>query len=151
MNIQNAFPSTTLKAADMEDADMTLTMTDVKIETVGQGKDAEDKPHLYFEETDKPLVLNKTNAGVISQLYGNDTDGWPGNKITLYATEVEFGGKMTMGIRVRLKKPGTGGGQQRQAPAARQPTRQPARGPRAVQQPEGDAQGYTGEGDDIPF
>lgn len=105
MNINTAFASKNLRAADVEDGDMTLTMSEVKVETVGQGKDAEQKPILYFEETDKSLVLNKTNAATISKLYGTDTDGWTGKKITLFSTEVQYGAEMVAGIRVRMKAP----------------------------------------------
>lgn len=105
MNITQAFPSSTLKAADIEDEDLILTMSHVEIKTVGQGNKAEDKPHLYFKETDKALVLNKTNAASISKLYGPDTDDWAGQKISLFSTEVDFAGTPTLAIRVRLKKP----------------------------------------------
>ena len=40
-------------------------------------------------------------------MYGDDTDMWIGKAITMYATEVEFGGKMVMGIRVRMQPPQT--------------------------------------------
>ncbi len=105
MNINTAFASRTLKAADVEDGDMILTIKTVVVETVGQGKDAEDKPHIYFNETDKALVLNKTNAGVIAKLYGNDTDDWTGKQIALYAMDVQYGNEMVPGIRVRTKAP----------------------------------------------
>lgn len=107
MNITAAFPSKTLRDADIE-SDMTLTMREVAIETVGQGKDAEEKPVLYFRETDKSLVLNKTNANTIAALYGADTDGWAGKQITLFGTEVDFAGKSTPAIRIRSKKPASG-------------------------------------------
>jgi hypothetical protein len=81
------------------------TIRGVKMESVGQGQDAEDKPVVYFRETQKGLALNKTNANAIAQLYGPDTDRWTGKAVTLYPTEVEFQGKMTLAIRVRLRKP----------------------------------------------
>lgn len=116
MNIQTAYPSKNLKAADIEESEMVLTMKDVQMETVGQGKNAEDKPVLYFEETEKSLVLNKTNANAISQLYGPDTDGWGGKRIALFSTTVDFAGTPTLAIRVHLKKPG-GAGAGSKAPA----------------------------------
>lgn len=138
MKISTAFPSSTLKAADIEDGDLILTVTDVQIETVGQGKDAEDKPHVYFQETEKKLVLNKTNAATIAKLYGDDTDDWRGKRIALFATEVEFAGSMTMAIRVRMRAPVSRPPQdgQRQAPqpqGARPPGAQPQRSPQRPQ------------------
>lgn len=107
MNIATAFPSKTLRADEMND-DMTLTIKSVQVETVGQGKDSEEKPVIYFRETDKGLVLNKVNANTISGIYGPETDGWIGQRITLFPTEVEFAGKQVKGIRVRMKRPGQG-------------------------------------------
>jgi len=106
VNINNAFPSKWLKSADIpEDADLVLTVNRVEIVEVGQGEDAEQKPVIYFDETEKGLVLNKTNAGTISKLHSPETDNWPGKKLALFATEVDFGGKQTLAIRVRLKAP----------------------------------------------
>jgi hypothetical protein len=106
MNIAKAFPSNFVKASDF-DEDTTYTIKGVTIETVGQGKDAEDKPVVSFRETDKTFILNKTNSNTIAGLYGNETDQWVGKQIVLYPTEVEYQGKMTLSIRVRMKKPST--------------------------------------------
>ena len=104
MNINEAYPSKYLKAdVDIpEDEDLVLTVKSVEVEQMGDG---EDKPVVYFNEIDKGLVLNKTNANAISNQYGAETDGWTGKKVALFATEVEFAGKMTLGIRVRLRVP----------------------------------------------
>jgi len=103
MNINNAFPSKWLKSSDVEE-DLTLTIRAVEVETVGQGEDAEEKPVIFFEETEKGMVLNKTNANTIAGLYTPETDNWVGKKITIFATEVDFGGKQTLALRVRMKK-----------------------------------------------
>lgn len=104
MNITAAFPSKFLRAADLE-SDATFTIKKVDIETVGQGNDADEKPVVYFKETDKGLALNKTNANTIANLYGGETNEWVGKQVTLFPTEVDFGGKQTLAIRVRSKKP----------------------------------------------
>lgn len=104
MNIDNAFPSNYLKAADIEE-DTTLTISDVKIEKLGD----DERPIVYFEENEKGLVLNKTNASTIKGMYTSDTDNWTGKKITLFATEVDYAGKQTMAIRVRMRAPKSNG------------------------------------------
>lgn len=106
MNINNSFPSKYIKSGDITDDDLVVTISRVAIESLGQGDKAEDKPIVYFSDNEKGLVLNKTNAHVISDLYGPETDAWVGKKIALYATEVEMGGVTTLGIRVRLRAPG---------------------------------------------
>lgn len=107
MNINKTFDSKYLKAdGDIpDDGNLILTIEVVRLESVGQGDDASDKPVVYFRETDKGLVLNKTNATTITGLYGPETDDWIGKKIALFSTEVDFGGKQVLAIRVRMKKP----------------------------------------------
>lgn len=104
-NIDQMFPSKYLKAGDCEEADLTLTIASVKFEELGQGDKAETKPVVYFDEAEKGLVLNKTNATTIAELHGRTTEQWIGKRIAIYATEVEMGGKVSMGIRVRLRAP----------------------------------------------
>lgn len=105
MNIDQAFPSKYLKAADVGETDLALTIKKVVIETVGQGEDAEEKPIVYFDETEKGLVLNKTNTNTIKGLYSVETDNWMGKTIAIFATEVDFAGKQTMALRVRMRAP----------------------------------------------
>ena len=92
-----------LKADDIPDEDLVLTIQDVNSEGVGPEK--EMKLILDFKETDKGLILNKTNAKTISDRFGKDPNAWIGKRITLYSTEVDFAGKTTLAIRVRLKNP----------------------------------------------
>lgn len=100
--IDELFPSKYLKAADLNDeADTVLTIRSLEIEPVGPDKD--DKPVLYFKGVEKGLVVNKTNFQAISDLYGRDSDDWPGHKVALYVAEVSFSGKTTLGVRVRVK------------------------------------------------
>lgn len=105
MNIKTAFPSKYLKVDDLGGKSVTLTMDSVDIEEVGQGQDKEKKPILRFRKTEKALVLNVTNSNTIAKLYGDDTEGWSGQRITLVPREVEFQGNPTMAIRVSLTKP----------------------------------------------
>ena len=106
MNIKNAYPSKWLTSADIpEDADLALTIKAVSEEKVGQGEAAQSKPVIYFQEVEKGMVCNKTNATTIANLYGPETDNWPGQRIALFATEVDYQGKQTLAIRVRLKAP----------------------------------------------
>lgn len=112
MKMNDVFPSKYLKADDLEDGDWTLTIRNedpvTHEEFTQKGKPTPDnKPVLHFKERDaKPLVLNKTNWKTIGQALGSDdSDDWCGRQITLFATEVESFGEMTMAIRIRLKAP----------------------------------------------
>jgi hypothetical protein len=112
MKLSEAFPSNFLKADDLNGKPVTLTISSVEMETLGTGKDKESKLIVQFKGTEKKLVCNKTNANTIGKLYGDDTDDWIGQRITIKPMEVEFQGEMKMAIRVSLTKP---------APAAPKP------------------------------
>ena len=64
MSISKLFPSKYLKGDDIEDGD-TVTITKVTVERVGI--DQEEKPVIHFEEKDKGVILNKTNAQAIAK------------------------------------------------------------------------------------
>ena len=104
MNINDMFPSKYLKADEIE-TDTNLTITTVTQETLGQGDDARTLPIVYFTETEKGLVLNKTNGGKIANATGiDDMRKWVGVKMKLFEDEVEFNGQMRPSIKVRLPK-----------------------------------------------
>jgi hypothetical protein len=100
MDIMAAFPSKWMKAHDLN-GDTTLTIKGFK-----QGDDYDDgNPsfEIRFVENDKALGLNKTNASVIAELYGSNTDNWAGKRITLYPTRTQMGAKMVPCIRIHEK------------------------------------------------
>lgn len=105
MNVNDAFPSNYLKAADLNGRTIQVSIASAKIEEIGQGQRKERKLVLSFYGKEKTFVCNKTNAGTIEKLYGPDTDAWIGQPIILTAREVEFQGDMVMALRVSLQRP----------------------------------------------
>lgn len=107
MNIHDAYPGKWLKASDLGDEDHAVTIESVKLESVGQGEQAQQKLVLKFHEFTKPLVCNLTNGKAIAKLVGSeDTDQWPGKRITLWVNpDVQFGSEIVSAIRVRGKAP----------------------------------------------
>jgi hypothetical protein len=102
--VDDLYPSRYLKVSDLpEEGDLILTITNVDTQEVGVDQDR--KVVVSFAETEKKLVLNKTNATTISDLYGKKIAGWVGKKIALFATEVAFQGKTQPGIRIRMRVP----------------------------------------------
>ncbi len=84
-NIDDFFPSTFLKAADLNGRTKTLTIDKVVAEDVGGNNDPKDtKPVLHFLGDEKPIVLNKTNAGTISAVLGKNPTAWHGKKIEAF-------------------------------------------------------------------
>jgi hypothetical protein len=101
MKITEAFPGNFIKASDLQGKEVTVTMDEVRREELGQGADKETKPVLYFKGKERGLVLNKTNANAITEMYGDETDDWHGKKIVLVARFVEFQGKEVEAIRIK--------------------------------------------------
>lgn len=108
MNVDNLFPSKYVKGEDIAaKGSVTVTIRDVTIEKMG--KDQEENPVVWFEKTEKGMVLKKTNAMVIKGLYGPDTDGWRGKRITLTTTKMNaFGDTQTVIVVVNKVPPPIG-------------------------------------------
>jgi len=104
MKVSQAFPSNYLKAADLQDRAVRVTMSGYKMEAIGE----DQKPVLYFKGKEKGLVLNKTNANNIAAEYGDDMDLWQGREIILFSAWVDFQGKSVEAIRVRKPQPKDG-------------------------------------------
>lgn len=97
MDINKAFPSTYLKAADLDGKTPTVVIKTVKMETVGE----DQKLVVYFEKAEKGLVLNKTNANTLADIIGSfNTDDWTGHRVRLITAKVEFQGRRVPAIRI---------------------------------------------------
>src|SRR3990170_4812401 len=99
MKIGSAYPSTFLKADDLQGRKVKVVIEKVEMQEINSGEP--EKPVVYFAGKDKGLVLNKTNAVTLQDILGTDeTDDWIGKPIVLYSTKVDFQGKRVLAIRV---------------------------------------------------
>lgn len=98
MDINSAFPSKFLKAADLQGKKIKVTIERVEM----QDFDGTPKPVIYFQGKEKGLATNRTNAMVIASAYGPETDGWTGKEIALYTAKVSFQGQMIDALRVEI-------------------------------------------------
>lgn len=100
------YPSKYITCGDVLAAGRPVPLTIAKIEprhelAKTKQKPAEKKPVLYFWETDKGFVMNKTNNKRITAAIGRDPRTWLGKKIVLFVDhEVESFGKIVDGLRV---------------------------------------------------
>ena len=99
--LNELFPSKYLKAIDVSDGPMRVTIDSLEQENVSRENPNELKPVLHFEGHKRGLVLNVTNGNAIGELYGDDCDDWPGKVIELFGAKVPFGTKIVDAIRVR--------------------------------------------------
>ena len=104
MRRDEAFPGKFLKAADVKETPLIAVISYVEKEKVGQGSDQKEKPVMYFQDADKPMVVNSTNWDTLAEAYGEDSDGWSGCKIKVYSAPTQYQGKRTEGLRVSAFK-----------------------------------------------
>jgi hypothetical protein len=109
-SINEAFPSKYLKAADLQKRQVAVVISHAQFEQIG----SDNKLVLYFQGKQKGVVMNKTNAGVIANAYGDETEDWAGKPVTLFEAMVEYQGKLAPAIRMMIPNSGV-----RPAPAAR--------------------------------
>lgn len=99
MNINDAFSSRYLKAADLQGKEYRVNIDKVLMERVVE--EEPEKPILYFQRGEKGMVLNKTNAVEMSDALGDETGDWHGAAVVLFTAKVQFQGKLVDGLRIR--------------------------------------------------
>jgi hypothetical protein len=103
VNINEEFPSKYLKSADLQGTAQRVKIRDVVSEDIGGDR----KLIIYFAGKQKGMVLNKTNARTIADVFGDETDNWITGEIEVFAMKVDFQGRMVDGLRVRVPRPST--------------------------------------------
>ena len=83
-----------------------MTIKSFSPETVTGEHGQEDGYILYFNESKKGLILNKTNAKAIAKAYGKETDDWVNRPVILYAERGKWFGEWHEAARVKV--PGNG-------------------------------------------
>ena len=96
MKITDAFKGAFLKAADIQHKPKTLTIASIGEEEVA----GETKIVVRFEKTDQAWVMNRTNAYILTEEWGDETEDWIGKKVLLKADKTTFSGKLVPCIRV---------------------------------------------------
>ncbi len=103
MKRSDVFSGKYLKAEDLSGHTVTVTIECTNMEDINnqQTGKTEQKAVVYFRGKEKGLVLNQINWTSIEDQYGDETDGWPGRQITLFATTTPFGNKIVPCLRIK--------------------------------------------------
>lgn len=101
MNYMKMFQGDYIAAVDFDGKRPTLTIKSVELVDLedDRGKTSK-KGVIYFRETEKGLIVNKTNAILMAGMWGPETDDWVGHRLTLHAVQVQFGRERVLGVRV---------------------------------------------------
>jgi hypothetical protein len=98
MNIHDAYPSSYMNGKNTESG-TSLVIREVKEETVG--KDNVTRPVLHWSDTEQlPLVLNKTNAMTLADMFGKETDTWRGCQVQVNVEKVAYMGEVHDAVRL---------------------------------------------------
>jgi hypothetical protein len=98
----DVFPSKYLKPSDLKNGPEVGKISVAVLDDLkGFSGTPEKKLVVYFQRKLKPLILNRTNWDSIADLYGDESDNWPGCEIEVYATTVPMNGQEKDTIRIR--------------------------------------------------
>ena len=96
--LSDIFQGDSLKASDLQGREIRLTIARWHIEDFDDGK----KVSLSFEETERTLICNKTNAFTIADALGTEEIAeWVGASVVIYPTKTDFQGKRVDCIRIK--------------------------------------------------
>lgn len=79
-----------------------MTIRGVEVEDVTGPNGTIKKPVLYFEKSDKPLVLNVTNSKKLAKTLGRETNAWRGAKVKLFAESIKAFGEVQNAVRLTV-------------------------------------------------
>ena len=97
IDFDKMYPGRFVKAADFNGKDVTLEISEVKLEELEGDKGAQTKGIVSFKGAKKSLVLNKTNGLCMRAMWGRETDAWIGKRVTLYPAELD--GELCIRVR----------------------------------------------------
>ncbi len=109
--VSEEFPSQYLEAADLQGREVTVIIERSEKHNGVKGKDGKpfDARVIFFKGKKKGMCLNKTNAKRIRDDYGygDESDAWTGQQITIYPTTCTAFGKSNVPcIRVKVQSVG---------------------------------------------
>lgn len=90
-----------------EGQDIVLTIREVKMEpVVGSDGKREDCAVCYWQENEKPMIMNITNLKMVAKLTGSPyIEKWPGTPVQIGTEKVRAFGTVTDALRIRDVKP----------------------------------------------
>lgn len=103
LDFDQLYPGRFIKAGEFNGQDVTLTITDVKIEELPSDKGGTQmKGIIMFSQTKKQFVLNRTNGECLKAMFGRTVKpDWIGKRVTLYPKTIEVDGESQLAIRVK--------------------------------------------------
>ena len=90
VDFDELYPGRFLKSGEFKGKKITLTIQDVVTDELTDAQQGvKRRGIIMFKETERQLVLNKTNGLCIRGMFGRDLTKWIGKRITLYPMEYQ--------------------------------------------------------------
>jgi hypothetical protein len=104
INVSDVYSGNFLKAEHIKGT-VSYVIENVTVEEFDADDKVKKKLVLAFEGEEKRLVVNTTNASIITENLGGETDAekWVGQTIRLTVKKVEYAGKLVPAIRVVIE------------------------------------------------
>lgn len=96
MKFSDKYKGAFFKASDIHLKPKRLTIAEITEEDVS----GEPKVVVRFEKADQALVLNKTNASILADTWGDEMEDWCGKQVLLKSDRTQFSGKLVPCIRI---------------------------------------------------
>jgi len=108
MKLEDFTTSKFLKGTDVPKPQLVTVAKCERANVAKSDEEPEYKLVVHLEEHEPALIVNVTNAKKLFKYLGNDTSEWTGKRFVLFFDEdVEFGGRVVGGLRVREYVPKT--------------------------------------------
>jgi hypothetical protein len=105
-NARAVYSGKYLRVTDLGSKRVATVIQQVSVEEFRRDDGKTEKKLVLMLRGLKPLVLNKTNAEILMDIFQTDeSDEWVGKPVTLIAVKVRFQGKSVPCIRI--EEPGT--------------------------------------------
>ena len=106
MKKAEVFPSEYYNSVDVKTGPILLTISDVRIEPVGNGTNTSDKCVAHFREPNsKKLVVTSTKFDAIAMIAkSDDTENWAGVQIVFELGKANYQGKLVDSVAIRAPR-----------------------------------------------
>jgi hypothetical protein len=105
MKKTDVFPSDYYNSSDVKNGPILLTISDVRIESVGNGTNTEKCVASFREANTKKLVVTSTKFDAIAMIAkSDDTENWVGLQIVLELGKANYQGKLVDSVAIRAPR-----------------------------------------------
>lgn len=100
VDFDQLYPGRFLKSGELLGKKRTVTIDDIEIDELENEKGKKVQGIIHLKETEKQIVLNKTNGLCLRGMFGRKLSEWKGKRITIFQDQVRFGADTVDAIRI---------------------------------------------------